>query len=68
MRDYWLSTPKWTVWVRVGERGKIVECAPILRKRWRGDLWPCLLNEAERVFGKDAVRYERIAPAQVEML
>ena len=65
LREYWLSTPRWTCWVCIdvtpGAHGKILDCAPILYKRWRGDFWVGLLTDARRRWG-EAVFYTRLTP------
>lgn len=36
MREYYVSTPRFTCWIQVSEKNIIINCAPILWKQWKG--------------------------------
>ncbi len=65
IQHYWVSTPRFTCWVAIdtAHQGKIIDCAPYLRKRWRGRLWVSLVAQMTMAY-EDTFRYEPIPCSQ----
>ena len=51
MRDWWLSTPRYTVWLRTDAQDRILDCAPILWHRWRKKPLETLLRDVWEQWG-----------------